>query len=88
MKVKTHAEEKEVGQGGMDASSQKSLGIKSDKDVLTEQQMVLVRDIKRSYDLRDFTATNNKYGPASGLSPGERLLRAYKLGLLQLRPKS
>lgn len=30
----------------------------------------------------DVTPMNTKYGPISGMSEGERLLRAYRLGLL------
>lgn len=86
MKIKTHAEEKQAGHGELDRTFQRSLGIKEDKDVLTEDQRELVRRIHEMYDLRDFTATNNRYGPASGISRGERLIRAYELGLL--RPKS
>ncbi len=88
MKIKTHAEEKEARSGGLDESSQKHLKIKNDKDVLTEDERAIVKDIVEKHDLRDFTVTNNSYGPASGLSRGQRLIRAHGLGLLRLKPTS
>jgi len=88
MKVKTHADEKEVMQGGLDPGSQRILGIKRDQDVLTAEQQALVREISSKYDLRDFSPTNSRYGPCNGISPGERLIRAYNLNLLKPRPKN
>ena len=87
MKIKTHAEEKEVLQGEMDPSSKRSLGIKEDRAVLTSTELELVRKIRQDYDLGDFTATNYKYGPCGGISIGQRLIRAYKLGLLTAKTK-
>ena len=88
MKFKTHADEREVTQGGLDPSSQRSLGIKRDKDVLSAEQQALVTEIIREYDLTDFTFTNAYYGPCNGICPGERLIRAQKLGLLKAKPRS
>ena len=88
MKIKTHAEEREVTQGGLDPSSQRSLGVKRDKDVLSAEQQALVAEISQEYDLTDFTFTNAYYGPCNGICRGERLIRAYKLGLLKARPRS
>ena len=87
MKIKTHAEEKEMLRGEMDQSSKNSLGIKEDRAVLTPAELELVRDIKQKHDLEDFTALNYKYGPCGGISIGQRLIRAYKLGLLTAKTK-
>lgn len=87
MKIKTHAEEKEVLRGEMDPSSKRSLGIKEDRAVMTPAELELVCEIRRDHDLEDFTATNYKYGPCGGISIGQRLIRAYKLGLLTAKTK-
>ena len=87
MKIKTGVKEKEAGAPDLDPSSQRALGIRRDKDVLSAEQQALVRKIRSEFVLTDFTTTNNAYGPASGISPGERLIRAYKLGLLRAKPK-
>ena len=73
--------------GEMDPSSKRSLGIKEDRAVLTPADLELVRQIQRDHDLEDFTATNYKYGPCGGISTGQRLIRAYKLGLLTAKTK-
>lgn len=87
MKIKTHAEEKEMLRGEMDPSSKRSLGIKEDRAVMTPAELELVRQIRQEHDLEDFTATNYKYGPCGGISIGQRLIRAYKLGLLTAKTK-
>lgn len=87
MKIKTHAEEKEVLRGEMDPSSKRSLGIKEDRDVMTPAELELVRKIIQDYDLEDFTALNYAYGPCGGISTGQRLTRAYNLGLLTAKTK-
>ena len=66
----------------LDKATIHMLGIKPDAQVLSSEELELVQQIKGTCDLTDFTPMNQKYGPMSGISIGQRLIRAYRLGLL------
>ena len=58
------------------------LSIPEDKDRLSQEDWELVDRIKGEFDLSQYSPGNHRFGPHCGISPGERLIRAYKLGLL------
>lgn len=77
---------REVGIAKLDGTTAKMLNIPKDKDrIKSEADKQLLQHVKATHDLSDFSPMNACYGPHSGISEGERLIRAYKLGLL--RPK-
>ena len=66
----------------LDKATIHMLGIKTDAQVLSSEELKLVQQIKDTCDLTDFTLMNQKYGPMSGISIWQRMIRAYRLGLL------
>lgn len=73
---------KTSGAQDLDKATIYMLGIKPDAQVLSPEDLELVQQIKNNHDMTDFTPMNQKYGPMSGISVGQRMIRAYKLGLL------
>lgn len=69
----------------LDKSTMTMLKIKPDAVVLTDMDRTLLAHIHETCDLTDCTPMNNRYGPLSGISIGERIIRAYRLGLLPPR---
>ena len=74
--------QQEVGVAQLDKSTVNMLNVKADADVLSPGEWALVEHIKATCNLRDFKPFNVQYGPVSGISTGQRLIRAYDLGLL------
>lgn len=66
----------------LNAEVRRSLNIPLDKDRLSDKDIEDLAEVRRTHHTEDVTPMNNKYGPISGMSEGERLLRAYRLGLL------
>ncbi len=76
---------KEVGLQRMDRQAEMLLSIPKKKP--TEAQQELLDHIGSTFDLTDFTPMNSKYGPTSGMTAWERLIRAFQMDLLD-RPLS
>lgn len=74
----------EVGIGVLDATTVRMLNIPKDPyGNLKREDKALVQWIQAHYDLSEFTPMTAHHGPHSGMSWGERLLRSYRLGLLE-----
>ena len=69
----------------LDKSTMTMLKIKPDAVALTNVDRTLLAHIHETCDLTDCTPMNNRYGPLSGISIGQRIIRAYRLGLLPPR---
>lgn len=76
-----HGRKKEVGVQMMNAQVARMLNIPNKNP--SELQQETLDHIGSTYDLSDFQPMNSKYGPISGMTDWERLLRAYDLGLLR-----
>lgn len=87
MKLSAFGRKRQVGITESQLSSQmkRDLNIPEDEDRLTEEEWLLVDGIRRTHDLSDYSPGNQRFGPHCGMSPGERLIRAYNLGLLVRR---
>lgn len=59
------------------------LNIPEDKDCLTQADWELVERIQSECDMTKYSAGEVRFGPHCGMSPGQRLIRAYQFGLLQ-----
>ncbi len=81
-KITVRGKAQEVGVKELDKSTVHMLGIKTDVQVLSPQDLQLVQYIQETCDLGDFEPMNQRYGPMSGISTGQRMIRAYNLGLL------
>ena len=71
---------KEVGLKKMDSQAAKMLNVPSRKPSQKEQE--LLDHIQDCFDTTEVTPMNTKYGPISGMTEWERLIRAYDFGLL------
>lgn len=71
---------KEVGVKQMDRQAAKMLNISTKKP--TRDQEDLLGYIMVMFETGDVTPMNSKYGPISGMTEWERLIRAYEFGLL------
>lgn len=87
MQVTAGGRQREVGvrASGLDAVVRRQLNIPLDRDRLTPDDRALLAEVHRTHDTDDVTPMNVAYGPISGMSEGERVLRAYRLGLLRER---
>lgn len=75
---------REVGIRELDSTTARMLNIPSQKkQYVPEDMRKLLQHIHEVFDLDDFTPMNTKYGPHSGISSNERLIRAYNFGLLR-----
>ena len=72
----------EVGAKELDKTTVHMLGIRPDTQVMSLADLQLVQHIQDTHDLADFNPMNHRYGPMSGISIGQRMIRAYRLGLL------
>lgn len=72
----------EVGVKKLDKTTVHMLGIRPDTQVMSLTHLQVVQHIQDTHDLADFNPMNHKYGPMSGISIGQRTIRAYRLGLL------
>ena len=89
MKLSAAGRKQEVGvqTETLDPTVRRSLNIPLDRERLSASDMALLKEVRANYYTEDVTPMNAKYGPISGISEGERLLRAYRLGLLSPRAK-
>ena len=87
MKLSAFGRKRQVGLEDVQfgKTAKRMLCIPEDEDRLTTEDRLLVDRIRRTHDLSDYGPGNQRYGPHSGMSPGERLIRAYNLGLLVRR---
>lgn len=84
MRLTEAGRRQEVGvqKQALDATVRRQLNIPLDSERLGEEDRSLLRRVREEFDTRDVTPMNSKYGPISGMSEGERVLRAYRMGLL------
>lgn len=87
MKLTAAGRRQEVGltTETLNATVRRSLNVPLDKDRLSQNDKEELDEVRRTHETDDVTPMNAKYGPISGMSEGERLLRAYRLGLLVRR---
>ena len=87
MKLSAFGRKRQVGleDSQFGKTAKRMLCIPEDEDRLTAEDWLLVDRIRRTHDLSDYGPGNQRFGPHSGMSPGERLIRAYNLGLLVRR---
>ncbi|RYZ25398.1 MAG: hypothetical protein EOP01_10410 [Propionibacteriaceae bacterium] len=87
MKLAATGRKQEVGglRQALDSATRRSLNVVPDAARLSEAERGLLEEVGRDHDTEDVTPMNARYGPISGMSEGERVLRAYRMGLLRPR---